>query len=85
MPNAKSMDLKAYPEAAIIAGNLIRWRLEAGWNQRELARLVDTSQSLISVIETAGTDIRLSTLARLARIFNRPVWHFFLVDPPERP
>lgn len=45
-------------------------RLRFGWSQRKLAEKLNTSQSHVSKIESGREDLRLSTIRKLASVFN---------------
>jgi len=46
-------------------------RLEAGITQEELARLINTYKGNISRIENHGTDVKLSTLQKIAEALGK--------------
>ena len=54
-----------------IAWLLIKYRMDAGLSQQELADLVGTSHSQISRIESGRHRTNLETLQRIAAAFNR--------------
>lgn len=56
---------KFYKEDSITS-----YRLKHGWSQRELANKLGTSQSHVSKIESGREDLRLSTIQKLAEVFN---------------
>jgi transcriptional regulator with XRE-family HTH domain len=82
MPNNRPIDVAENPEFKTFADNVRDFRQDNGWSQRDLAAQMDTSQAYISVLETYGIDPKVTMLIRFARVFNRPVWHFFLETPP---
>ena len=45
---------------------VLRYRVERGWSQRELARRVGVKQPVIARLEAGETEPKVSTLARLA-------------------
>ena len=49
-----------------IRDDLKRYRLDKGFHQRDLARLLDLSQSAISKVENGKGDLSLKTLYRLS-------------------
>src|SRR5829696_773096 len=51
---------------AAIAGELAERRAARGFSQRELARLVGTTQSAIARLESGGRPPRIDTLLRIA-------------------
>jgi len=57
-----------------------RLREQQGWTQADLARQIGCSRSLISMIETEQTTPKLSTLYKLAKVFDVPV--STLIDEP---
>lgn len=64
---------KAYEESELeyqIARALIRARLEKGYTQKELAKKLNTKQSVISRVENAKTTPSISFLRRLAGVLN---------------
>jgi transcriptional regulator with XRE-family HTH domain len=48
------------------------YRLMRGWSQKELAARVGTSQSYIARLEAGDIDPQVSTLQRLASVFEVP-------------
>ncbi len=82
MPNNRPIDTDEYPEFKILAQNVKNFRETEGWSQRRLATEMDSSQAYVSVLETCGVDPKMTMMVRLARAFRRPVWHFFLDNPP---
>ncbi len=64
---------KAYEESELeyqIARVLIRARLEKGYTQKELAKKLNTKQSVISRVENAKTTPSISFLRRLAGVLD---------------
>ncbi|MBI2641069.1 helix-turn-helix transcriptional regulator [Candidatus Roizmanbacteria bacterium] len=64
---------KAYKESELeyqIARALIKARLEQGLTQKELAKKLNTKQSVISRVENAKTIPSLSFLKRLADVLH---------------
>ena len=53
-----------------IARNIIKARIEKGLTQQQLAKKLNTKQSVISRVENAKTIPSLSFLKRLAEAFN---------------
>ena len=53
-----------------LAANLRRLRNEKGWSQEEVARHLKISIPAFSKIETGITDVNVSRLEELARIFD---------------
>lgn len=52
------------------AKSLSWYRLKRGWSQRELATRMSTSQSYIARLEAGEIDPQVSTLQRLAAVFE---------------
>lgn len=50
--------------------SLTWYRLNNGWSQKELATRMGTSQSYIARLETGAIDPQVSTLMRLAAVFE---------------
>lgn len=48
-------------------------RLQRGWSQRDLARMIGTQQPHICRIEAGTVDLQLSTIKKLAAVFDIPV------------
>ena len=46
------------------------YRLRRGWSQKELAERMCTSQSYIARLEAGDIDLQVSTLQRLATVFD---------------
>lgn len=64
---------KAYEESELeyqIARALIKARLEKGYTQKELAKKLNTKQSVISRVENAKTTPSISFLRRLAGVLD---------------
>lgn len=53
-----------------IALNTRRYRLRKGLKQEELAELIEMSQQHISLIEKAQSMPKITTLMKLAEVFN---------------
>lgn len=69
-----------------IAWLLIKYRMDAGFSQQELADLVGTSHSQISRIESGRHRTNLQTLQRIATALNRNlVLGFETTDDKGRP
>ena len=49
---------------------LSKLRLEKGWSQKQLAEKLNTKQPYIARIENGIEDIRLSTIKKLAKVFE---------------
>lgn len=49
---------------------LAKLRLEKGWSQKQLAEKLNTKQPYIARIENGIEDIQLSTIKKLAKIFD---------------
>lgn len=56
-----------------IGATLKRARLEKGFTQEQLAKLLHTKKTAISRIENHAEDIRLSTLEKYARALDKEV------------
>lgn len=56
-----------------LARRIIQLRKARGITQEDLARLMRTKQSAISRIENGDQNITLSTLKKLATVFNEPI------------
>ena len=50
--------------------SLSKLRLEKGWSQKQLAEKLNTKQPYIARIESGIEDIRLSTIKKLAKVFE---------------
>jgi ribosome-binding protein aMBF1 (putative translation factor) len=64
---------KAYEESEIeyqIARALIKARIENGYTQKQLAKRLNTKQSVISRVENAKTTPSISFLKRVAEVLN---------------
>lgn len=48
-------------------------RKRRGWNQEELAHEANIGRSFIGAIETGSKDLRISTLVKLANVFETTV------------
>ena len=55
-------------------------RLDAGLSQREVAEMAGTNQAQVSYIERGERDLRLSTVVKWARFYDR---EFQISLPPE--
>jgi transcriptional regulator with XRE-family HTH domain len=65
---------------------LVRLRKQRGLSQMQVAEAMGRSQSVVSDIETMGSDPRLSTLRRYALAIGAAVKHrVFLSAAPPRP
>lgn len=56
-----------------IARQIIALRLKKGWTQKDLAKKIGTTQSVIARIENGGQNISVRTLTRLARALDAEV------------
>lgn len=54
----------------VLAKELIKKRMERNLSQRELARKLNTSQAVISRIETMRANPSLALLKRIAKVLN---------------
>ena len=68
-PEFKKVWKETEPEY-LLAKQLIKKRLEKNISQRDLARKVKTSQSVISRIETMNANPSLQLLKRIAKILD---------------
>lgn len=68
-PKFKKLYEESQPEFEI-AKAIIRARIERKMTQKELAKRMHTTQSVISRVEQAGTSPSLSFLKRLAKALN---------------
>jgi ribosome-binding protein aMBF1 (putative translation factor) len=50
---------------------LVRMRMARGLSQRQLASIMETSQSHIALLEAGATDPRLGTVERLAKVLDQ--------------
>lgn len=57
-------------------GKHIRELREAHYSQEEFADLIDVYRTHVSTIENGKTDLRLSTLLRIAGVFNMTLGDF---------
>lgn len=53
-----------------IARAVIRARIEKGYTQKDLARKLNTTQSVVSRLENAGSSPSISFLKRLAKVLD---------------
>jgi len=53
--------------------SLAKLRLEKGWSQKQLAEKLNTKQPYIARIENGIEDIQLSTIKKLAKIFDTEI------------
>lgn len=60
---------------------LAEWREYRGLSQRELAVLIDESNSKISRIENGETELRPRFAKKIAKFFNIPLAALFTVNP----
>jgi transcriptional regulator with XRE-family HTH domain len=60
---------------------LAEWRDYRGYSQRELAALIDESNSKISRIENGETELRPRFAKKVAAFFNIPLAALFTVNP----
>lgn len=60
---------------------LAEWREYRGLSQRELAALIDESNSKISRIESGETELRPRFAKKVAKFFNIPLAALFTVNP----
>lgn len=72
------------PLEGIIAGQVKRYRVEAGISAAELASRTGLSKAMISKIESANTSCSLTTLHRLAEGLHIPVTALFQGADTER-
>ncbi len=62
-------------------GELVRTlREQRGWSQEELANATGFGRSFTSSIERGTKDVRISTLVKLANIFEIHLWQLFMSD-----
>ncbi len=67
----------------IIARNFVRFREEAGLNLAEAASMANFAYGTLCRLELGQRGLpRVSTLAKFAELYGRPVEHFFLAEPP---
>ncbi len=65
-------------------GELVRQlREERGWSQEELANATGFGRSFTSSIERGTKDVRISTLVKLANIFEIQVCQLFMSNGPD--
>jgi transcriptional regulator with XRE-family HTH domain len=57
-----------------ISAAVVGWRVEHGLTQRELAERADTTQSVISRLESGKHSVEISLLSRIAKALNS-TWH----------
>ena len=60
-------------------------RLEHGWTQADLARLLDVSRQTINSLETGRYDPSLPLAFRIARLFGQPIETIFYDELPRGP
>lgn len=53
--------------------SLSKLRLEKGWSQKQLAEKLNTKQPYIARIENGIEDIQLSTIKKLAKVFDTDI------------
>src|SRR5687768_3294429 len=54
----------------VVARNVMRLRIQRGWTQQQLARALGVTQPRIAQIESAGANVQIDTLDRLAAVFG---------------
>lgn len=54
----------------VVARNVMRLRIQRGWTQQQLAQELGVTQPRIAQIESAGTNVQVDTLDRLAAVFG---------------
>jgi ribosome-binding protein aMBF1 (putative translation factor) len=54
----------------VVARNVMRLRIQRGMTQQQLARELGVSQPRIAQIESAGANLQIDTLDRLAAVFG---------------
>nr|MBI5455899.1 helix-turn-helix transcriptional regulator [Candidatus Levybacteria bacterium] len=68
-PEFKKLYIESEPEFQI-ARAIIRARIEKGYTQKDLAKKLNTTQSVISRVEQAKTSASISFLKRLAQALD---------------
>lgn len=73
----------------VALGEHLRGLREAQYSQEEFADLIDVYRTHVSTIENGRTDLRLSTLMRIAAVFGMTLGEFLLAvegrDPSGTP
>jgi plasmid maintenance system antidote protein VapI len=54
----------------VVARNVIRLRIQRGLTQRQLAQQLGVTQPRVAQIESAGANVQIDTLDRLAAVFG---------------
>src|SRR5688572_5525013 len=54
----------------VVARNVMRLRIQRGWTQQQLAREMGVTQPRVAQIESAGANVQIDTLDRLAAVFG---------------
>lgn len=82
---AEAADLvKRLPLEALFALNLRNARNELRLTQRALAKLANISATRIAVIESAGGNVKLETISRLAKELGMEPYQLLMPNPPRR-
>ncbi len=61
------------PAGLSVAVQVRRLRIQRGWSQTELAHRVGVSQQQIAKVEDPDTNPTVDTIAKIARVFERPL------------
>jgi transcriptional regulator with XRE-family HTH domain len=61
---------KALGSRLAVARNVIRMRIQRGYTQQQLAQALGVTQPRIAQIESAGANLQVDTLDRLAAVFG---------------
>lgn len=70
------------PVSAMLGQRIRQARRDAGMSQGQLAQLLNTTQSAISLYEAGQRSVGIDMLLNVARILNRPL-HYFLGEDGE--
>lgn len=62
--------VRSEPAATQVGAAVRAARSARGWSQAELARRSGVAQANVSIVETGRSDVRLSTLAAIARALD---------------
>lgn len=60
-----------------VSANIYQFRKQRGWTQQELAKRLNTTQSVVSRWEQPVADMTLNTLEKLANVFEVSIGDFF--------
>lgn len=68
----------------VVAGNVMRLRIQRGMTQQQLARELGVSQPRVAQIESAVANVQVDTLDRLAMVFGVEPARLLQKDAPAK-